>query len=326
MSYTIEDNDEWFRDIYKRVSMLTIEEITANDREIFYKLCKEFIERIIGMKEPMSIGEETSLSEKKFNFTNNICSYAIIELFIPFVRRVLFEHFNVKYSDGKYDHIIDDIKEQHERKDGTVFLGAELKRYGFANLTQFPEKSQELLDSCEDEVEYCMMNPYYFISDYLRVNYVCASASPDLIKVTRFTKYIPFGEYKYCIIPDGTLCLFRMAHHSAGACGQPVICAGFITIKNNKIKKIDNDSGHYAPPLKMLKKAISLLKKQKLIVSTGELDEDKSSDDIKVYNFKTHTYSERMKRSLKRLFTRSSSSIFSGAGGKYTRRMRKKRI
>jgi hypothetical protein len=42
MSYTIEDNDEWFRDIYKRVSMLTIEEITANDREIFYKLCKEF--------------------------------------------------------------------------------------------------------------------------------------------------------------------------------------------------------------------------------------------------------------------------------------------
>ena len=60
------------------------------------------------------------------------------------------------------------------------------------------------------------------------------------------------------MLPDETLCLFK-GNHSTGSCGQPVICAGIITIKNNKIISIDNDSGHYMPPESMLLEMLRIL-------------------------------------------------------------------
>jgi hypothetical protein len=167
------------------------------------------------------------------------------------------------------------------------------------------------------------MDPSFFITDYGRFKYMCDD--PSLIKMTSDTMVAP-GIYLYCIIPDGTLCLFD-DHHSAGACGQPVICAGNITIKNNKIKRIDNSSGHYYPPHNMLEKAISILKEQNLIVSAGELDK-KSGADIKYYNFKTTTRIERIKRALRSL-KKKRTIVPDSTGGKrrkYTRRLRKKHI
>jgi len=63
-----------------------------------------------------------------------------------------------------------------------------------------------------------------------------------------------------------TLCLFQ-GKHSAGSCGQPVICAGMILIEQNKIKNFDNSSGHYSPPINMLAKALDVFQKQGLITN-----------------------------------------------------------
>ena len=298
MSYTIKDNDKWFIDMYVSVKSYTIEAITANDRKIFHELCKEFIERII-------LGDPCE-------FTKNICSIVIIQLFLPFFMECS-RKYTIIGDISAYIPVLDELKSSYTQN---VFLGKDLKQYGFANLTLYPDKAQELLDSCNDEVEYCMMNPLFFIIDYKQVRYLCNESS--LIKITEHTTTIAPGRYLYCIIPDGTLCLFEN-HHSAGACGQPVICAGYITIENNKIKEIDNNSGHYAPPPYMLERAISLLKTQNLIVSTEKIQRELSSEHIVHYIFETN--GGRIKKSIKRCKTNKS-----GKRRKYTRRMRKKRI
>jgi hypothetical protein len=265
-----------------------------DNRKYFYALCQEFIERIVN-KYPC-------------NFTPNISSYVIIQLFLPFVyecsMNIGIEHREIM----KYVSILDSLREQYRTH---VFLGKDLKKCGFANLTKFPIKAKYLLDSCLDDVEYCMMTPSYFIVDYEKVHYVCNDTS--LIKMSTSTPVKP-GTYLYCIIPDETLCLFG-DHHSAGACGQPVICAGNITIENNKIKQIDNSSGHYSPSLLMLDRAILLLRHQGLIVTPGKLDTEYISPDINRYIFETYTHGGRIKKSIKRRKRR-----------KYTRRLRNKRI
>ena len=170
-----------------------------------------------------------------------------------------------------------------------VFLGSVIKEHELTSLTPYPEKSFELLNSCNDGEYYCIMYPKYLIIDYKQVEYYCNSDEPDKIK--RITKHedlseVKDGYYLYCILPDGTLCLFG-GHHSAGACGQPVICAGNITISvDKKIIKINNSSGHYSPPFSMLNKAIDLLKTKGIIEeSYGKEDEAVLGGEIREFVF-----------------------------------------
>ena len=91
----------------------------------------------------------------------------------------------------------------------------------------------------------------------------------------------PINSNLYCILPSKKLCLFS-GHHSAGACGQPVISAGYATIKDNEIIDIDNSSGHYTPPLHMLQKGIDVLFEKGLIKTNKEIDTINSTSIMKV--------------------------------------------
>ena len=148
MSYTIKDNDEWFIDIYNIVSRIKIQKLMDNEKELFCMLCKEFIERII-LHHPCE-------------FTKNICSIVIIQLFLPFFMECS-RKYTIICDILAYIPVLDELRSSYTQN---VFLGKDLKQYGFANLTLYPDKAQELLDSCNDEVEYCMMNPLFFIIDY----------------------------------------------------------------------------------------------------------------------------------------------------------------
>jgi hypothetical protein len=123
-----------------------------------------------------------------------------------------------------------------------VFLGSVIKENNLTSLSLKPEKSKELLDSCKDDEYYCVMNPMYLILDYRNrkyLKYYCDSDnSEEIIRITtnKDLQNIKDGPYHYSILPNMTLCLFQ-GNHSAGSCGQPVICAGMILIKKIKLKK-----------------------------------------------------------------------------------------
>lgn len=214
------------------------------------KLCSEFKENIV---EVDHVG----------NFTVNIKSFLVTEMLLPFLLHYnMYNWNNAPYS--KFDHL-------QELHGNNVFLGSVIKQHELTSLTPYPDKSFELLNSCIDDEYYCIMYPRYLIIDYNQVEYYCNDDNPNNIK--RITNSqdlseVADGYYLYCILPNETLCLFK-GHHSAGACGQPVICAGNIRISDNKIQSIDNASGHYSPPFSMLNKAIGLLKTKGIVNSYG---------------------------------------------------------
>jgi hypothetical protein len=158
-------------------------------------------------------------------------------------------------------------------------FGATLKKYPFVFLTKFPEGALKILNSCNDDEEYCVMSMNYYFADYKRVNYLCEKTceKTDSNEIKRInekgdlTSVHNNEHYLYCILPSHELCLF-FGNHSAGACGQPVISAGYISVLNGEITKINNSSGHYSPRLYMLKKGMDILN------TSGILDIDKFTD------------------------------------------------
>lgn len=229
-------------------------------------LCSEFKQNIV---------EVDNVRE----FTVNIKSYLVTDMLLPFLMK--YQMYN--YDDAPYSKF-DTLNYLH---DNNVFLGSVIKQHELTSLTPYPYKSLELLNSCIDDKYYCIMSPRYLIIDYEQVEYYCDNNDPNKIKrITNSEDLLKVedGYYLYCILPNETLCLFR-GHHSAGACGQPVICAGEITINNKKIQSIDNSSGHYSPPFSMLNTAIGLLKKKGIINSDGEEDPRGGGGKIKRFIF-----------------------------------------
>lgn len=201
-----------------------------------------------------------------FEFTPNICSYIVTHIILYFITKI--NNPKINNSNPLFYDKIDSLKQLNPVN---TYLGNELKKYDLTSLSPYPEKSSILLNSCKDYEYYCMMIPSYLIADYKQVKYLCNSQNE--LKIKRINNYaellnVDNGVYLYCILPDKTLCLFN-GNHSAGACGQPVICAGYITILNNKITKIDNSSGHYSPSFYQLTKAIDILKEKKILKTNG---------------------------------------------------------
>ena len=158
-------------------------------------------------------------------------------------------------------------------------LGSVLKTYGLTNLTKDPKQSSAVLETCKDEVLYCPMDSSRFICDYVnKVEYLCGKADGDSIyriNDNEDLKKIKInGRYLYCLLPDETLCLFPKGNHSAGACGQPVICAGFVDIVNNQINGIDNNSGHYRPNKEMLGEAILILTEKGIMKKNQSINDN----------------------------------------------------
>lgn len=93
--------------------------------------------------------------------------------------------------------------------------------------------------------------------------------------LTRTNGTIPDGNYLYIISPKGGLYIANQSElnalnlrHSSIRAGQPVLCAGEITIKEGKITQIDNGSGHYKPSWSNLMMSCLYLKNK------GILNED----------------------------------------------------
>jgi hypothetical protein len=239
--------DDFINSTFKKIQGKKIEELLL----VMPQLCLEFKENIV----------ET----EKYDFEVNIRSYLVTSILVPF-----FMEYEI-YTSENYPYIkIDMLWDLHRNN---VFLGSVIKQHELTSLTPYPEKSFELLNSCNDDEYYCIMHPNYLIRDYKKVEYYCNSDDPNKIK--RITNSqdlseVENGNYLYCILPNGTLCLFD-GNHSAGACGQPVICAGNITISDKKIQ-IDNLSGHYSPPSFMLNTAMDVLKTKGIIESYGKED------------------------------------------------------
>jgi hypothetical protein len=60
-------------------------------------------------------------------------------------------------------------------------------------------------------------------------------------------------------------------HHSSILSGRPVICAGYLTIIQGKLKSLSNESGHYQPTDSALFKVIYYLKKQQVVWKEYEI-------------------------------------------------------
>ena len=257
-----EEQDAFIEKTFEKIKNMNIKELNDNLKN----LCVEIKNNIVDVE--------------KFDFTSNIRSFLVLSMLTPFLLMV--DVYN--FDNAPYDKL-DTLKELITKR---VYFGSIIKKNNLASLTPYPEKSFELLNSCKDDEMYCLMAPKYLIIDYrYHVEYYCASN--DINKIKRITNKedlnnVEDGYYLYCILPNKTLCIFN-GHHSGGACGQPVICAGNITISQNKITQIDNSSGHYSPPSYMLKKALEVLQTQGIISSSGTEDKSKGGGDIKVIKF-----------------------------------------
>ena len=165
-------------------------------------------------------------------------------------------------------------------------LGKEIKEYPFTFLNKSHKdeiKANKILQQCEDDKKYCVMNPSYYLTDQLTEKYLCC----DTNKIKKISDLNDLdglnGNYLYNILPNGALFIINevstLFNHSFITCGQPVICAGFIEFKNNKIISINNSSGHYTPSLEMLKKGIKFLRD-----NISDIIPNKTSEDISVMN------------------------------------------
>jgi hypothetical protein len=256
-----EEQNAFIEKTFEKIKNMNIQELNANLKI----LCRELKENIVDVE--------------KFDFTSNIRSFIVLSMLTPFLMEYVYDFDNAPYD--KLDELSAFIT-------NNVYLGTAIKENNLTSLTPYPEKSLELLNSCENNETYCVMMPKYLIMDY-RGNQEYYCTSNDTNKIKRITKKedllsIDDGYYLYSILPNRTVCLFK-GHHSSGSCGQPVICAGHITISQNKIIQIDNSSGHYSPPSDMLIKALELLKRQGLITSDGIQDKLNSGGKIKVFKF-----------------------------------------
>ena len=222
---------------------------------------------------------------KEFEFENNYLAKLIINLFIPFLCNI----FN------KNNQILNKIKDLELYTKLEPEYGYIIKQYELTNLTPNPEKSLKILNRCVDTEKYCVMNPSYLVFDFNEVKYLCNNTNNNnnniespknkILKIRNRSNFTN-GNFLYTLNPDEILYLFsKTTHHSTGSCGQPVICAGEITINDNKIIKINNLSGHYKPSHEMLLKAIEILKGKGLIIDEGHLNLHKSNNYIKNYVF-----------------------------------------
>jgi len=255
------EQDEFIDSTFEKIKRMNIEELLI----AMPQLCLEFKENIVEAEE--------------YQFTFNIRSFLVTSILLPFILKYnIYTYENIPY------HKLDKLRGLfHDH----VYLGRVIKKNNLTSLTHYPEKALELLQSCEDDEDYCVMDPIYLITDYKKlVEYYCDSDDPNKIKRINDRAdllNVEDGRYLYCILPNETLCLFD-GYHSAGACGQPVLCAGNILIHGNKIKEIDNSSGHYAPPPYMLNKALEVLKRKGLTTDSIQ-DRTRDYGEIKVFVF-----------------------------------------
>jgi len=263
--------DKYFIDTYNIIKNFNINDFNKKNKDSkIYKLLKGF---------------KLNILQRPLNFTPNYPAFIIINLFKSYIS------FRTKRKIRKLKRMLFLIK-------NNVYSGKIVKQFGLTNLTINPTKSLKILDSCVDEKKYCVMNPLLFINDFNSVPYICNNIMNYKKNVVEFFSYDPnkhyskifkihnkndlnklkTGRYNYCITPDETLNLYDfMTNHSAGSCGQPVICAGDLYIEDNPIynthyskknmiiRHIDNSSGHYLPPHNMFDIAIDILKNKKLI-------------------------------------------------------------
>ena len=213
-----------------------------------------------------------NIMNNTFLFDKNYLSKIIITILRKYMRIYISEKTYEEQSNfsKKLEAINTEIEFNPEQ-------GKILKQYSLTNLTRFPEKSEELLQTCADDEYYCPMNSAYYFLDYgindiIGVEYLCNIN--DNTKINRISNISELNTlddvfYTYCMLPNYILCLYK-GNHSGGACGQPVICAGFIEIKNKKIFSINNSSGHYSPPSDMLIKAIDILISKKIVSNNYE--------------------------------------------------------
>ncbi len=238
----IKERDEFFLTTYNYIRTYNIKGETHDDiQQLNDKYSKLLLDNIYNKPDNMA-------------FTNNYLAKLIINMFLPKI---------IQSIDRRDNNAVTEIETFQRYVDFEPELGSVLKVYGLTNLTIDPSNSLLLLNSCVDDIKYCPMDSSRFICDYLnKVEYLCGKEDGDSIyriNDNEDFKKIINGRYLYCLLPDRTLCLFPKGNHSAGACGQPVICAGFVDIVNNKIIGIDNNSGHYSPNQAMLGEAIRIL-------------------------------------------------------------------
>jgi hypothetical protein len=259
-----EEQDLYIETTFEKIKDMTIEELNNKLKD----LCIEFNNNIV--------------NAESFDFTFNIRSYLVVKMLEPF----LYEYV---YSEENAPH--DKLNKLTSLTSNGVFLGSVIKENNLLKLSSNPEKASELLNSCKDDEYYCVMNPKYIIADYRHrdyIKYYCDS--DDIKKIQRITtnndlQNVKDGPYLYSILPNRTLCLFQ-GSHSAGSCGQPVICAGMILIEQNKIKKFDNSSGHYSPPYYMVTKVLDVFQTQGLIISNETEDKSNVLCECKFHYFK----------------------------------------
>ena len=213
-----------------------------------------------------------------FEFINDYRAKIVINMFLVFIPQYIPTFTNWDLQEKLQQHC-----------SLTTEFGSVLKQYNLTNLTPCPDNAIKILNSCINYEKYSIMAPHYLIVDYEKVNYLCTSNEPDIIRISSkndLNTKITTNEqlhYLYCLLPDNTLCLFQ-EHHSAGACGQPVICAGSVILLNKIIIQINNSSGHYAPDKDMLQKCIDILHNKKPpILAMGILERVGSSF---IYNYK----------------------------------------
>ena len=232
---------------------------------------------------------------KEHVFTNNYVAKLVINLCKPYLKAyIIFKEVKlISRIEARFDEIIDNLNKFVEDKAFIPEKGSILKKYGLTNLTAKPEKALELLNTCKDDELYCPMDIEYYFSDYISNKpHLCdvETANPEhdidddefynnnIFRINNAEELSNFKTnkvYLYSMLPDETLCLFKEEkysnHHSAGSCGQPVICAGFITVENGKIKTFNNDSGHYKPPIKMIIKFRDILLRKGMIENEGNI-------------------------------------------------------
>ena len=252
----IKERDDFFQKTYDEIRAYNI--IEKNPLEI-----QDFTDKYSKL-----LWDNIYIKQDNQAFTNNYLAKLIINMFLPKIIQYIPKDENAVTDFETFQRYVDFVPEQ----------GSILKEYGLTNLTKDPEQSSALLQTCVNDVSYCPMDSSRFICDYVNnVEYLCGKKDGDSIYRINDNEDLKKnkinGRYLYCLLPNGTLCLFPKGNHSAGACGQPVICAGFVDIVKNQINGIDNNSGHYRPNQEMLGKAILILTEK------GIMKENQSIND-----------------------------------------------
>ena len=257
MNTTYDEQNYFLLKTYLEISTYSISGKTVYDLQQFNnKYCKELYDIIYNQP-------------GNWVFTNNYLAKLLINMFLPKILSIINLKNEIEVENfEKFQTYVDFIPE----------FGSILKKYGLTNLTKNPIKSLEVLLSCKDDVLYCPMDSSRFISDYENnVQYLCDKNDDSIYRINNkedLKKIKTNDRYLYCVLPNETLCLFS-GNHSAGACGQPVLCAGFVEILNNQIISIDNDSGHYRPNQEMLRVVISILTRKHILL----MQKEQSIDD-----------------------------------------------